>query len=46
MKNDFKISSVVIARNEESNIRRCIESQLDCIDEIIVLVDFTSIQSS
>ncbi len=33
------ISSVIIAKNEESNIGRCIESQLDCIDEIIVLVD-------
>jgi glycosyltransferase involved in cell wall biosynthesis len=42
MKNDFKISSVIIAKNEEANIARCIESQLDCIDEIIVLVDITS----
>jgi (heptosyl)LPS beta-1,4-glucosyltransferase len=35
----FKISSVVIAKNEELNIRRCIESQLSCIDEIIVIID-------
>jgi (heptosyl)LPS beta-1,4-glucosyltransferase len=35
----FKISSIVIAKNEESNIRRCIESQLNCIDEIIVIID-------
>jgi glycosyltransferase involved in cell wall biosynthesis len=35
----LKLSSIVIAKNEESNIRRCIESQLDCIDEIIVLID-------
>lgn len=34
-----KISSIVIAKNEEQNIVRCIESQLNCIDEIIVLVD-------
>lgn len=34
-----KISSIVIAKNEEQNIKRCIESQLKCIDEIIVLVD-------
>ena len=35
----MKLSSIVIAKNEESNIRRCIESQQNCIDEIIVLVD-------
>ncbi len=38
----MKISSIIIAKNEDTNIRRCIESQLDCIDEIIVLVDNTS----
>jgi glycosyltransferase involved in cell wall biosynthesis len=42
MQRDFNISSVIIAKDEESNIGRCIESQLDCIDEIIVLVDITS----
>jgi (heptosyl)LPS beta-1,4-glucosyltransferase len=36
------ISSIIIAKNEESNIKRCIESQLECIDEIILLVDDTS----
>ena len=35
----FKISSIIIAKNEELNIRRCIESQLSCVDEIIVLID-------
>lgn len=38
----MKISSILIAKDEEANIRRCIESQLDCIDEIIVLVDDSS----
>lgn len=37
-----KISSIIIAKNEEHNIKRCIESQLNCIDEIILLVDETS----
>ncbi len=37
-----KISSIIIAKNEEKNIKRCIESQLKCIDEIIVLVDKNS----
>jgi len=37
-----KISSIIIAKNEELNIRRCIESQLKCIDEIIVVVDENS----
>ena len=35
----MKISSVIIAKDEERNIGRCIQGQLDCIDEIIVLVD-------
>ena len=35
----FEISSIIIAKNEELNIKRCIESQLKCIDEIIVIVD-------
>jgi glycosyltransferase involved in cell wall biosynthesis len=38
----IKISSIVIAKNEEANIRRCIESQRGCIDEIILLVDENS----
>ena len=37
-----KISSILIAKNEEGNIRRCIESQLNCIDEIVLLVDESS----
>ena len=35
----LKISSIIIAKNEGLNIQRCIESQLKCIDEIIVIVD-------
>jgi glycosyltransferase involved in cell wall biosynthesis len=42
MKNDIKISSIVIAKDEEKNIKNCIESQLNCIDEIIVFVDSKS----
>ena len=38
----IKISSIIIAKNEETNIKRCIESQLDCIDEIVVLIDSES----
>lgn len=34
-----KFSSIIIAKDEEKNIAWCIESQLNCIDEIIVLVD-------
>jgi glycosyltransferase involved in cell wall biosynthesis len=34
-----KISSVIIAKNEEDNIARCIESQIEVIDEIIVIID-------
>lgn len=39
MNNNFKISSVIIAKNEERNISKCLQSQLQCIDEIIVLID-------
>lgn len=35
----IKISSIIIAKNEEPNIRRCIESQIGCIDEIVLLID-------
>jgi (heptosyl)LPS beta-1,4-glucosyltransferase len=35
----IKISSIIIAKDEEANIRRCIESQHGCIDEIVLLVD-------
>jgi len=38
----LKISSVIIAKNEERNIFRCLQSQLECIDEIIVLIDSLS----
>jgi len=35
----LKISSIIIAKDEEKSIGRCIKSQLDCVDEIIVLID-------
>ncbi len=38
----LKISSIIIAKNEEANIARCIESQKSCIDEIVVVVDDSS----
>lgn len=37
-----KISSIIIAKNEEENIERCIKSQLNCIDDIVVMVDNSS----
>src|SRR3989339_2026160 len=39
LNHQIKISSLIIAKDEEQNIRRCIESQLACVDEIIVLID-------
>lgn len=35
----LKLSSIIIAKDEETNIRKCIESQLSCIDDIVVIVD-------
>lgn len=39
MREQLKISSIIIARDEESNIQRCIKSQLEVIDDIVVIVD-------
>lgn len=38
----IKISSIIIARNEERNIERCIKSQLYAVSEIIVIIDDTT----
>ncbi len=38
----IKISSIIIAKNEEQNILRCINSLINCVDEIIVIVDDSS----
>lgn len=35
----MKLSSIIIAKNEELNIEKCLRSQADCIDEIIVIID-------
>jgi len=35
----MKLSSIIIAKNEEINIKRCIDSQLNCIDDIVVIID-------
>ncbi|MHB9039217.1 MAG: glycosyltransferase family 2 protein [Melioribacteraceae bacterium] len=35
----IQISSIIIARDEELNIHRCIESQLAVVDDIVILVD-------
>ena len=35
----INISSIIIAKNEERNIGRCLDSQKNCIDEIVVLID-------
>jgi|SRR5690554_4509184 len=35
----MKLSSIIIAKDEEKNIARCIQSQINCIDEIVVVID-------
>lgn len=35
----MKLSSIIIAKDEEHNIQRCIKSQQEIIDDIVVLVD-------
>jgi len=39
MAKNIKISSIIIARDEEANIARCIKSQVNVIDDIVVIVD-------
>jgi glycosyltransferase involved in cell wall biosynthesis len=46
MNTQLKLSSIIIAKDEESNIERCIRSQLDVIDEIIVIVDSSTIDNT
>lgn len=36
---NIAISSIIVAKNEEKNIKRCIESQVGIVDEIILIVD-------
>jgi glycosyltransferase involved in cell wall biosynthesis len=35
----MKLSSIIIAKDEESNIERCVKSQIGVVDDIVVLVD-------
>lgn len=42
----MKISSIIIAKNEEANIARCIQSQLECIDDIVIIVDSSTSDST
>lgn len=39
MNTPIQISSVIIAKNEERNIARCLESQIPCIDDIVLIID-------
>lgn len=39
MNSNIQISAIIIAKDEEHNIGRCLNSLKDCIDDIIVLVD-------
>ncbi len=42
----IKLSSLVIAKDEAANIAECLNSQLGCIDDILVLLDDTSTDST
>ena len=39
MAESIKLSSIIIARDEEVNIARCIKSQENVVDDIVVIVD-------
>ncbi len=38
-KEHILISSIIIAKNEEQNIKRCLDSQINVIDDIVLLID-------
>jgi len=38
----MKLSSIIIAKNEEMNIRRCLDSQIGLIDDIVLIIDSTT----
>ncbi len=42
----MKLSSIIIAKDEESNIKRCIESQIEVVDDVIVIVDSSTIDNT
>jgi len=42
----IKLSSVVLAKNEEANIRRCILSQIGVVDEINIIIDSSTTDST
>ena len=46
MANQFKLSSIIIARDEESSIRRAIQSQAGIIDDIVVIVDSRTVDKT
>ena len=37
-----KISAVIITKNEQQNIRRCLNSLVDVVDEIIVVDSYST----
>lgn len=37
--NNFRLSSIIIAKDEEHNIKRCLESLIDVIDDIVIIID-------
>ena len=43
-KNKIKISTLIVARNEEKNIKACLES-LEAADEIILLLDRSTVST-
>ncbi|MBX3008727.1 MAG: glycosyltransferase family 2 protein [Melioribacteraceae bacterium] len=46
MEKKIKLSSIIIARDEERNIERCIASQIGIIDDIVLIVDSRTIDST
>ncbi|NJD22686.1 MAG: glycosyltransferase family 2 protein [Melioribacter sp.] len=46
MDENTKISSIIIARDEETNIHRCIKSQINVVDDIVVIVDSRTIDKT
>jgi len=39
MQSEIKLSAIIIAKNEEENIGRCLKSLIGSIDDVVVIVD-------
>jgi len=42
----MKISAIIIAKNEESNLDKCLKSMIDIFDDIVIIIDSSSVDKT